>query len=225
MNPTYRLAIPIGLGLLAAGTNFVLISQATKTVEIVAVVKDVPAGERLAPDCLGTVRVRADKGLFDAVVQGKDIATLHRQSIGRPLKKGDLVFRADVVDPESLMSGMNLKPGEAPRQVIVPYAALVPGLRAGDPMLLTFRTGGGGRKPDAPELAGGQLTGLRFLGAVSYSHGSRAREQQWQVVFAARADDPMVKAFFENFTNPGDNVLSISKYVSDKSPSVARLTP
>ena len=217
MNPAYRFAIPIGLGLLAAGTNFVLISQATKTVEVVAVTKDVAEGERLTPDCLGTLKVRADNGLFNAVVRGEDLATLHKQSIGRSLKKGDLVFRADVVDPDGLTTGSNLKPGECHRQVIVPYTTLVLGLRAGDPMLLSVRTSGG-RKPNAPELRDGQLTGLRYLGAVALPQTNRAREPQWRVVFAATLDDPAIRAFYDNYPNPGENVISISKYV-------AKLTP
>lgn len=224
MNPAYRIAIPIGLGLLAAGTNFALISQATKTVEVVTVTKDVPEGERLTPDCLGTLKVRADNGLFNAVVRAEDMATLYKQSIGRSLKKGDLVFRADVVDPEGLTNSSNLKSGECYQQVIVPHTALVPGLRAGDLMLLSVRTSDG-RKANAPELRDGQLTGLRYLGAVNLHQSNRSREPQWRVVFAVKMNDPAIRAFFENYTNPGENVISITKYVPDPSSSGTKLTP
>lgn len=190
--------------MLAAGTNFVLISQATKTVEVVTGTKDVAEGERLTPDCLGTLKVRADTGLFNAVVRSEDRTTLHKQSLARSLKKGGLVFRADVVDPDGLMNGNNLKPG--------------------DPMVLSVSTSSG-RKAHAVELGSGQLKELRFLGAAAMPQNNRAREPRWRVVFAAKLDDPAVRAFVESFTNPGENVISISKYVPEKSAGLAKLPP
>src|SRR4051812_13582286 len=97
-----RYLLPAALGLVAAGGNYVALSRATATVELVALRADVPPGTPLRPEHLKPVGVRGDSALFAGAVRWDKREAVDMLTLRRTVRAGELLLRADIeFDPGS----------------------------------------------------------------------------------------------------------------------------
>jgi hypothetical protein len=154
---TWRILVPLALGLGAGLLNFVLIRGVTTPLELVAVSKEVKVGEELKEEMLEKVSVRAPRELLATAVLWSERGTIVRARVGRTLQKHELVLGPDVRHDLSDDIKNELRPGEACWTLLVRPDRLAPGLRLHDAVLIRAA----GKDTNVPAETFGPF---RFLG-------------------------------------------------------------
>jgi hypothetical protein len=178
---TWRILVPLALGLGAGLLNFVLIRGATTPLELVAVSKEVKAGEELKEDMLEKVSVRAPRELLASALLWSERGTILKARVARTLKPRELILGPDVRHELSDDIKNQLRPGEFSWTIIVRPFRLAPGLRQGDQVLVRA----GGIDSSLPVKVSGPY---RFLGLgehlVPFHPSAASRDEFVKVALA-----------------------------------------
>jgi hypothetical protein len=128
---SYRVLVPVTLGLIAGGANLLTIRGLTAPLEVVTVSRSLKAGEELTPDCLEKLELRGDEKLLrSAVPWGKRGEVLGRR-ISRALDENEILLFRDVDEEVAGDVADLLQPGERSQTVPVRSDRIVHGLRVG----------------------------------------------------------------------------------------------
>ncbi|MBC6451367.1 SAF domain-containing protein [Actinokineospora xionganensis] len=108
---------------LAAWANVVLVNRLDDRVEVLSVVRTVPAFERITDADLGVARIAADPGLRP--VPASERASVVGKVAAVELRPGTLVVREQVTEarppfPGQQLVGLAVKPGQMPGGGVVP---------------------------------------------------------------------------------------------------------
>lgn len=96
MNHWIRLALPVGLGIIAAVVNWVAVSARLQPEAFVAVNANLAAGDPVRPDNLVQIELSGDLGsLRQAAIPWEHRAAVYHRSIPRDLIAGDIVLWRD----------------------------------------------------------------------------------------------------------------------------------
>ena len=207
-----RFLVPLGLAAAAAVANFVLISRQTAKVEVVVLVADVPAGTALTRDHLGKMVLRADAKLFPNALRTDEVGLVEGMVARRSLKKGEILFRADVEDdaqlplvaPEHHTWTVTVKPEQitafvTPGQRVVLKAPALPA--PGD-------TNSARRDPNNPEvviLGPYRLVGANTVGSV--------KDPRRQLVLAVPENDEGEALYAGLVDTPRTDKLRVEKVI------------
>jgi hypothetical protein len=172
VNPKYRILIPIGLAVVAAAANFVLLQQATATTGVLVLKGDVPAGQAIQMSDLTVVQVRADPAVIAAAYPAANVTELIGMRFRRPMDAGGLVLKSDV-DVEG--SNLHLYPGERDGSLLLAASAVPVELSTGEYVEFTL-----------PGLDGRQHGPFRVLG--TRPEVNRHGEEKFTRVLFAGAD-------------------------------------
>lgn len=157
MNPKYRILIPIGLAVVAAAANFVLLQQATATTGVLVLKGDVPAGQSIQMSDLTVAQVRADPAVIAAAYPAANVTELIGMRFRRNMDAGGLVLKTDI-DVEGI--SLKLYEGERDCSLLLPAAAHVD-LSTNEYVEFTLPDGSG--KPHGPfRVLGTRLVVSRF---------------------------------------------------------------
>ncbi len=97
MSYTVKILIPIGLGIVAAILNLVVLNGRTKPVSFIKVNRDIKYGEPIEGSVLEELQLPAEfSHLKDTAVPFEDLGVLIAQPAQRDLTKGDIVFLRDI---------------------------------------------------------------------------------------------------------------------------------
>lgn len=154
MNPKYRILIPIGLAVVAAAANFVLLQQATATTGVLVVSRDVPAGQPITRDDLTVAKLRGDAAVFAAAYPAANQNELIGMTFRRDMSKGGMVLKADANGSGDWV----LQPGERTASLLVRAGNGADGLTTNDTIEVTLPTADGGW--------GGRVGPFRVLGTA-----------------------------------------------------------
>jgi hypothetical protein len=134
-----RILIPVALGLFAALANFMAVRSKTATIEIVAVTRDVKAGQELTDADLAPVAVRAEAALEVSAVRYEKRGELLGRKVNRSLRTREVLFTSDTVRRVGDDVQANLRPGEISRTLAVKAGCVAPNLQVGDEIGLLLR--------------------------------------------------------------------------------------
>jgi hypothetical protein len=129
-----RIILPVGLGILAAVLNFVVLKGSTAPLELTAVSNDVKAGTELTEGMLERVAVRGDRAIFKSAVPYSDRGLLLGRRVTRVLTSGEVVMWTDVQNADEENLRIYLNPGESTETFPVKPSRIARGLRRGDPV-------------------------------------------------------------------------------------------
>ncbi|GAA1923803.1 SAF domain-containing protein [Streptantibioticus ferralitis] len=133
-------ALLILLALVGALGAAMLVSRAGHRVNVLAVAKDVPAGQALQASDLTQAAIPADPAL--SPVSASDESSVVGQRTSVDLKKGSLLTRSELtagggVGASQALVGVEVKPGQAPQGELAPgdkvWAVSVPAAGQGTP--------------------------------------------------------------------------------------------
>lgn len=193
--------LPVLLGLAAAAGNYLVISEATATTQLVAVRGDVKPGTPLRPEDLYPVPARGGEPLFRSAITYAQRDSVLGKTVRRKVAGGELLLRADVeyepyqIDPLLLATGEKslTLPARMPALTLRPH----PGARV---ELLVRQASG------TPAARYGPYT---FLGWVAGSPNARDQELVYLAV-GVREDDPRVAELRTiRETNAADRLVSV----------------
>ncbi|TWU05314.1 hypothetical protein CA54_60020 [Symmachiella macrocystis] len=138
MNHLTKLALPVGLGLVAAFLNYKTVSARIQPQYFVRVSEDLQAGESFSGDNLTKVSLQGERSdLSKTFVPWKERAVLYQRPVPRNLQAGDIVFWRDATAPTLKLSA---EPGELEFHVAFRDLQAVPkDIRAGQQV--SFRVG------------------------------------------------------------------------------------
>lgn len=124
MNPWMKLGLPVGLGLVAAMTNWAATSSKLKPYACVRVASDIGYGDPIQENLLTRFEVRGDLASFPKTfVPWDERALLYGHLAPRPFKEGDLVMWRDAAPHENVLP---TQPGELPMSVSMRGMTVVP---------------------------------------------------------------------------------------------------
>lgn len=188
---SYRVIIPVALGLAGAAANFLAVRSATATAEIVVASRALDEGSELRPEHLTKVVVRADEALEVATVSADRLGDVVGRRLNRPLRAGEVLFYRDVGDLADEVRA-NLLPGESTLTVLVPKERIALKLRGGDHVGFRLR-GDQPAKGNAPKPAAApapvRLVGPFRLVAIGKPHESKRSDGPKAVVVAVNLAD------------------------------------
>lgn len=95
--PSARHLLVIGLAVAAAIANFVVLSSADRSVDVLVVAADTPAGTRVDAATFTVAKVAAGSALVDRLIDGESAAGLIGTVTVRPLTAGDPVLPGDLL--------------------------------------------------------------------------------------------------------------------------------
>lgn len=95
--PSARHVLVIALAVAAAIANFVLLTSADRSVDVLVVAADTPAGTRVEASTFAVAKVSAGSALVDRLVGGESLGALVGAVTVRPLTAGDPVLAGDVL--------------------------------------------------------------------------------------------------------------------------------
>lgn len=193
--------LPVLLGLSAAAGNYVVISRATATAELVALRGDLKPGTPIGPDDLYPVPVRGGEPLLRGTIPYDQRGAVIGKTVRRKVAAGELLLRGDVEHESYQIDAALLAGGE--KTLTVPARAAAVALRPspGAKVELLVR-----QAPGTPAARYGPYT---FLGWVAAPASARDQDLVYLAV-GVREDDPRLadlRAIRE--TNAPDRLVSV----------------
>jgi hypothetical protein len=139
MNHWTRLALPLGLGLLAAVLNWTAVRMQIEPRAFVRVCRNLAVGEVITANDLSVVQLAGDLGaLPDTAIPWEERSILYQWRTSRDLKRGDVVLRRDICPPKA---EFDLRPGERAVPIMLSSAIYVPDfLNVGDDVSFAVET-------------------------------------------------------------------------------------
>jgi hypothetical protein len=137
---SYRVLIPVALGLLAGVLNFLAVRGATAPLEIIAVSRPINFGEVLELKDLEKLAIRADDKLLSNAVPWSKCGDVVGRRVNRTLKEKEILFFRDALGELGEDISANLEPGYRSQMVVVKTTRIVPGLRVGETVVFVIKS-------------------------------------------------------------------------------------